>query len=76
MITLQSVWGWQPSLYLFLGGMGSGAFAVLSVLFLIVAIIMGVYLVSFDPSKDPAGDSSLQSATEESIEAALDGVDF
>ena len=34
MITLQSVWGWQPSLYLFLGGMGSGAFAVLSVLFL------------------------------------------
>lgn len=26
MEALQSIWGWQPALYLFLGGMGAGAF--------------------------------------------------
>lgn len=31
---LQLVWGWQPALYLFLGGLGAGAFAVASCLFL------------------------------------------
>ena len=34
MIELQSVWGWQPALYLFLGGMGAGAFVVAAVLYL------------------------------------------
>lgn len=31
---LQSVWGWQPALYLFLGGMGAGAFIMAAVLYL------------------------------------------
>lgn len=31
---LQLVWGWQPALYLFLGGMGAGAFLVAGVLHL------------------------------------------
>ncbi len=31
---LQLVWGWQPALYLFLGGMGAGAFIVAAALFL------------------------------------------
>lgn len=31
---LQSVWGWQPALYLFLGGMGAGAFVMAAVLHL------------------------------------------
>lgn len=28
MIELQTVWGWQPTLYLFLGGLGAGTFLV------------------------------------------------
>lgn len=32
---LQVIWGWQPALYLFLGGMGAGAFVVAAALFLI-----------------------------------------
>lgn len=32
---LQTMWGWQPALYLFLGGMGAGAFVMAAVLFLI-----------------------------------------
>lgn len=32
---MQIVWGWQPALYLFLGGMGAGAFIMAAVLFLI-----------------------------------------
>lgn len=32
---LQTVWSWQPALYLFLGGMGAGAFVMAAVLFLI-----------------------------------------
>lgn len=32
---LQTMWGWQPALYLFLGGMGAGAFIMAAVLFLI-----------------------------------------
>ncbi|WP_270296679.1 NrfD/PsrC family molybdoenzyme membrane anchor subunit [Eggerthella sinensis] len=32
---LQLTWGWQPALYLFLGGMGAGAFVMAAVLFLI-----------------------------------------
>lgn len=32
---LQLTWGWQPALYLFLGGMGAGAFIMAAVLFLI-----------------------------------------
>ena len=32
MIELQTVWGWQPSLYLFLGGMGGGAFVMAALL--------------------------------------------
>lgn len=28
MIELQTIWGWQPALYLFLGGMGAGTFVV------------------------------------------------
>lgn len=35
MIEFQSVWGWQPALYLFLGGAGAGAFIAAAVLFLI-----------------------------------------
>lgn len=31
---LQLVWGWQPALYLFLGGMGAGAFVAAAVLHL------------------------------------------
>ena len=31
---LQSVWGWQPALYLFLGGMGAGAFIMAAILYL------------------------------------------
>lgn len=30
---LQMIWGWQPALYLFLGGMGAGAFIAAAVLF-------------------------------------------
>ena len=33
MAELQSVWGWQPALYLFLGGMGAGAFIMAAILF-------------------------------------------
>lgn len=33
MAELQSVWGWQPALYLFLGGMGAGAFVTAAVLY-------------------------------------------
>ncbi|BDE95421.1 NrfD/PsrC family molybdoenzyme membrane anchor subunit [Raoultibacter timonensis] len=33
MAELQSVWGWQPALYLFLGGMGAGAFITAAVLY-------------------------------------------
>ncbi|MEF9879611.1 MAG: NrfD/PsrC family molybdoenzyme membrane anchor subunit [Clostridia bacterium] len=32
---LQTIWGWQPALYLFLGGMGAGAFVMAAVLYLI-----------------------------------------
>lgn len=32
---LQLTWSWQPALYLFLGGMGAGAFVMAAVLFLI-----------------------------------------
>ena len=32
---LQTMWGWQPALYLFLGGMGAGAFIMAAVLLLI-----------------------------------------
>ena len=32
MIELQTVWGWQPALYLFLGGLGAGAFVVAALL--------------------------------------------
>ena len=32
---LQLVWGWQPALYLFLGGMGAGTFIMAAVLYLI-----------------------------------------
>ena len=28
MIELQTIWGWQPALYLFLGGLGAGTFIV------------------------------------------------
>ncbi len=31
---LQSVWGWQPALYLFLGGMGAGAFIMAAIMYL------------------------------------------
>ena len=31
---LQMIWGWQPALYLFLGGMGAGAFLAAGVLYL------------------------------------------
>lgn len=34
-MVLQSIWGWQPALYLFLGGMGAGAFVMAAVLYLI-----------------------------------------
>lgn len=34
METLQMIWGWQPALYLFLGGMGAGAFLAAGVLYL------------------------------------------
>ncbi|MEG1751206.1 MAG: NrfD/PsrC family molybdoenzyme membrane anchor subunit [Raoultibacter sp.] len=34
-IVLQTIWGWQPALYLFLGGMGAGAFVMAAVLYLI-----------------------------------------
>lgn len=43
---LQTVWGWQPALYLFLGGMGAGAFVMAATLYLIDkkrhALIVGV----------------------------------
>lgn len=32
---LQTMWSWQPALYLFLGGMGAGAFVMAAALFLI-----------------------------------------
>ncbi len=32
MVEFQMVWGWQPALYLFLGGMGAGAFIAATVL--------------------------------------------
>jgi len=35
MDNLQTVWNWQPALYLFLGGMGAGAFIAAAVLFFI-----------------------------------------
>lgn len=31
---LQEIWGWQPALYLFLGGMGAGAFVAAATLYL------------------------------------------
>lgn len=31
---LQVIWGWQPALYLFLGGMGAGAFVAASIVYL------------------------------------------
>lgn len=31
---LQEIWGWQPALYLFLGGMGAGAFIAAAALYL------------------------------------------
>lgn len=34
-MVLQTVWGWQPSLYLFLGGMGAGAMVMAGVLWLL-----------------------------------------
>lgn len=34
MSMLQEVWGWQPALYLFLGGMGAGAFIAAGALYL------------------------------------------
>lgn len=34
MVELQMVWGWQPALYLFLGGMGAGAFFVTAIVHL------------------------------------------
>lgn len=34
MIDFQAVWGWQPALYLFLGGVGAGAFVVAGILYL------------------------------------------
>ena len=34
MVELQTVWGWQPALYLFLGGMGAGAFVMAAILYL------------------------------------------
>ena len=33
MAELQLVWSWQPALYLFLGGMGAGAFVMATILF-------------------------------------------
>lgn len=33
MTGLQTVWGWQPALYLFLGGMGAGAFIMTALLY-------------------------------------------
>lgn len=35
MIEFQSVWGWQPALYLFLGGVGAGAFIAAAILYLV-----------------------------------------
>lgn len=34
METMQTIWGWQPALYLFLGGVGAGAFIAAGVLVL------------------------------------------
>ena len=34
MYEFQTVWGWQPALYLFLGGLGAGAFAVAALAYL------------------------------------------
>lgn len=34
MIELQTVWGWQPALYLFLGGVGAGAFFMAAIVYL------------------------------------------
>ncbi len=31
---MQTVWGWQPAIYLFLGGMGAGAFIMAALLYL------------------------------------------
>ena len=31
---MQTVWGWQPAIYLFLGGMGAGAFVMAALLYL------------------------------------------
>lgn len=31
---LQLIWGWQPALYLFLGGLGAGSFVIAACLFL------------------------------------------
>jgi formate-dependent nitrite reductase membrane component NrfD len=33
MLEAQMVWGWQPALYLFLGGLGAGAFITAAILF-------------------------------------------
>ena len=34
MDSLQTIWGWQPALYLFLGGLGAGTFLTAGILFL------------------------------------------
>ena len=34
MIAFQSVWGWEPALYLFLGGLGAGTFVAAAVIYL------------------------------------------
>lgn len=35
MSEMQSIWGWEPALYLFLGGLGAGTFVAAAVLFLV-----------------------------------------
>ena len=35
MVEFQTVWGWQPALYLFLGGVGAGALVFSAVLFFV-----------------------------------------
>ena len=32
MVELQTTWGWLPAIYLFLGGLGAGAFLTVSIL--------------------------------------------
>lgn len=35
MIELQAVWGWEPALYLFLGGLGAGTFVTSGIIYLV-----------------------------------------